>query len=406
MILKIYFYIISYNDIKEAIRIKKKIQNFFRRNDCLLWLFTVIATVFSVTLIASLQRAGDYNYLVSQIGAIVIGFIAAILISFIDYNIFIKFWWIFGIIAFILAMLVFLFGIQVAGTDDTAWIRLPGGFTVQPSEFIKICFIFTFTKHLSYLKEKDNINNFLGILTLFLHALIPIIIIHMQGDDGTVLIFAFIFLVMTFAAGVSVKYFAALGIFLVVSIPVMWTFILNNEHRNRILALFDLDGNALTNYGWQQYQGKVSIASGELTGSGLFNGQRVEYGIVPEQQNDFIFTVAGEELGFIGCILILAILFIIILKIALNATKITDYKGKYICYGVFALVSSQTIINIGMVLGFMPVVGITLPFFSAGGSSVLSMLICIGIIQSIVRYNQYEPEKIKVKIGSKDRIKI
>lgn len=228
----------------------------------------------------------------------------------------------------------------------------------------------------------------------------------MQGDDGTVLIFAMMFLVMTFAAGVPVKYFTTLGIIVIISIPIMWTFILNNEHRNRILALFDLDGNALTNYGWQQYQGKVSIASGQLNGSGLFNGQRVEYGIVPEQQNDFIFTVAGEELGFIGCILILAILFIIILRIALKGNKVSDYKGKYICYGIFALIASQTIINIGMVLGFIPVVGITLPFFSAGGSSVLSMLLCIGIVQSVVRYNQYEPERIKVKIGSKDRIKI
>lgn len=395
-----------YNGITEAIKIKKKIQIFFKRNDCLLWLFTVIATIFSVVLITSLQRAGDYNYLISQIGAIGIGFVAAIFISFIDYNIFIKFWWIFAIIAFILAAAVFAFGIQVAGTDDTAWIRLPGGFTVQPSEFIKICFIFTFTKHLSYLKEKDYLSKFFAIMTLFLHALIPIAIIHMQGDDGAVLIFAMIFLVMTFAAGVPVKYFTTLGIILIVSIPIMWTFILNNEHRNRILALFDLDGNALTNYGWQQYQGKVSIASGELSGSGIFNGQRVEYGIVPEQQNDFIFTVAGEELGFIGCISILAILFVIIIRIALKGNKVSDYKGKYICYGIFALIASQTMINIGMVLGFIPVVGITLPFFSAGGSSVLSMLLCIGIVQSVVRHNQYEPEKIKVKIGSKDRIKI
>ncbi len=390
----------------EAITIKKKLQIFFKRNDCLLWLFTVIATAFSIILITSLQRAGDYNYLLSQIAAICIGFVAAIFISFIDYNLFIKFWWIFAIIALILSLSVFIFGIQVEGTDDTAWIRLPGGFTVQPSEFIKICFIFTFTKHLSYLKEKNYLKNLFAILTLFLHALIPILIIHLQGDDGTVLIFAIMFLVMTFAAGVSVKYFITLGVILIVSVPILWTFILNNEHRNRILALFDLDGNALTNYGWQQYQGKVSIASGELYGSGLFNGQRVEYGIVPEQQNDFIFTVAGEELGFIGCVLILVILFVIIVRIALKANKVSDYKGKYICYGIFSLIASQTIINIGMVLGFIPVVGITLPFFSAGGSSVLSMLICIGIVQSVIRYNQYEPEKIKLKIGSKDRIKI
>lgn len=342
----------------------------------------------------------------TQVAAVLIGFAAAVFISFIDYHFFIKYWWLSAIVGLVLSVLVFLFGIQVTGTDDTAWIRLPGGFTVQPSEFIKICFIFTFTKHISYLKEKEIISKPYAVLSLLLHALIPIGIIHLQGDDGTVLIFAVIFLIMIFAAGVQVRYFAALGIFVVLSVPLLWNFVLNDEHRNRILALFDLDGNAMTNYGWQQYQGKVSIASGQLTGSGLFNGQRVEYGIVPEQQNDFIFTVAGEELGFIGCIIILLLLFLIILRIIINGKNTNDFSGKCICYGIFAMVSAQAIINIGMVLGFIPVVGITLPFFSAGGSSVLSMLICIGIVQSIVRYNQYEPEKIRLSIGRKDRVKI
>ena len=388
------------------VNIKRKAENFLKRNDCILWLFTIVAAIYSLLLISSLQRAGDYNYMFTQVIAVVLGFAGAIIISFIDYNIFIKRWWIFAIIALILAALVFLFGIQVEGTDDTAWIRLPGGITVQPSEFIKICFIFTFTKHLSYIQEKGLIKKFPAVMSLIIHALIPILVIHLQGDDGTVLIFAFIFLVMTFAAGVPAGYYIALGLLLITGAPIIWNFVLNSEHRSRILALFDLDGNALTNYGWQQYQGKVSIASGELSGSGLYNGSRVEYGIVPEQQNDFIFTVAGEELGFIGCVLILAVLFVIILRVIINGKNTNDIKGKYICYGIFALISSQTIINIGMVLGFVPVVGITLPFFSAGGSSVLSMLICVGIVQSVVKYNESEPDKIKVKIGKKDRIKI
>jgi rod shape determining protein RodA len=114
---------------------------------------------------------------------------------------------------------------------------------------------------------------------------------------------------MSYLAGVQARYFAILGGSLAVGLPLLWNVFLNNEHRNRILALFDLDGNALTTYGWQQYQGKVSIASGQAFGSGLYNGRRVEFGIVPEQENDFIFTVAGEEFGFIGCLILLAILF-------------------------------------------------------------------------------------------------
>ena len=149
------------------------------------------------------------------------------------------------------------------------------------------------------------------------------------------------------------------------------------------MAIFDLDGNALTNYGWQQYQGKVSIASGGMSGTGLGNGARVSSGIVPEQENDFIFTVAGEELGFIGCLLLLALILMIAVKIIIEAFKARDYLGKMLCVGVFAMISVQTIINIGMVLGLLPVIGITLPLFSSGGTSALAVLLAIGLVHSV-----------------------
>lgn len=386
--------------------ILKSIKDFFVHTDCILWLLTLTATVYSILLILSLQRAGDYNYLLTQGAAIFIGIGAAAVLALLDYGFLLKYWWIAAITAIALAGLVFVFGIQVAGTDDTAWIRLPGGFTVQPSEFIKICFIITFTKHLQHLQEHNKIKSFPGVCTLVFHALIPIMLIHMQGDDGTVLIFAFIFLVMTFTAGVQLRYYIALGIGLIVGIPLIWNFVLNDEHRNRILALFDLDGNAMTNYGWQQYQGKVSIASGQLSGKGLFNGARVGYGIVPEQQNDFIFTVAGEELGFIGCMLILLILLGILIRIMVNAMKSKDICGSFLCYGIFAMIASQTIVNIGMVLGFIPVVGITLPFFSTGGSSVLSMFMCLGIVQSVVMHHNREIDKVRLRAGHQNRMKL
>ncbi len=379
---------------------------FIRDKDLALWLLALTATVYSLLLISSLQRSVEYNYLFTQISAVVIGIISAVIISHMDYNIFIKRWWVFAAVGLILAVLVFIFGIRVEGTDDTAWIRLPGGISIQPSEFIKICFLITFTKHLTVLNDKDLIKKLSGILTLIAHALIPIVIIHLQGDDGTALIFALTVLVMVFSAGAPAPYFTVLGCAAVVFIPLLWSFVLNDEHRNRILALLDLDKNAMNTYGWQQYQGKVSIASGGLTGKGLFNGQRVEYGIVPEQQNDFIFTVAGEELGFIGCMAILLILLGIILRVLIDGRKTTDFTGRMLCMGIFAIIASQTVVNIGMVLGLIPVIGITLPFFSAGGSSVLSMLICIGIVQSVVRHKDLEPDKIKVKIGRRDRIKI
>ena len=384
----------------------RSLSDFFRKVDVVLWLLTISAIVYSLLLISSMQRSGEYNYLRPQLAAVVIGLIAAVIISVADYRFIIKKWYIALIVGLILAGLVFAFGIRVKGTDDTAWIELPGGYTFQPSEFIRICFIITFSKHLSFLTEKNMIQSLPGVLTLAAHAVIPMIVIHLQGDDGTVLVFALIFLIMSFIAGVQLRYFAILGGLLTVGIPLIWNVFMNDEHRNRFLALWDLDGNALTNYGWQQYQGKVSLASGEMSGSGLYNGSRVEFGIVPEQENYFIMTVAGEELGFIGCMLLIVLLFGIIIKVLMNASAATEFEGKYLCTGVFASLATQTIINIGMVLGFFPVIGITLPLFSSGGTSAMSTLVCIGLVQSVRGHNMDDMEKAKIRRGSQSRMRI
>ena len=384
----------------------QSLSDYFKRTDLILWLLTLSAVVYSFLLILSMQRAGDYNYLRTQLIAVISGLIAAVIISLADYRFLIKKWYFAALLAAAAALSVFVFGMRVSGTDDTAWIVLPGGITVQPSEFIKICFMITLSKHLSYLREKDRLKSVGGVISLALHAVVPMAVIHLQGDDGAVLIFAFIFLIMSFVAGIQLRYFAISGGLLLTGIPVLWRFFLNDEHRSRIMALFDLDGNAMTNYGWQQYQGKVSIAGGELAGRGLFNGPRVALGIVPEQENDFIMTVAGEELGFIGCLILMAILFGICVLIIINAAKAFDFRGKCLCAGVFATIASQTVINIGMVLGFLPVIGITLPFFSAGGTSVMSTIICIGLVQSVRGHNSGDMDKAEIRRESLSRIRM
>lgn len=361
----------------------RNIKNFFTKTDRMLWLMTIAAVVYSVLLIGSMQRTSNYNYLTSQIIAIIIGYVIAVAISLVEYENILKLWGLFAGIGIVLILLVFFFGINVTGTDDTAWIRLPGGFSFQPSELVKLIFIITFTKHLQLLKKSEKLESLFGVLSLVVHMAIPVALIHFQGDDGTVLVFVFMFIIMAFAGGVQVRYFLIMLLAVGVSVPILWNFVLNDEHKNRFMAIFNLDGNALTNYGWQQYQGKVSIASGGLYGEGLGNGVRVAQSIVPEQENDFIFTVAGEELGFVGCLLLLAILFAILTKIIINAIKARDYTGKLICVGVFSMICTQTIVNIGMVLGLLPVVGITLPFFSSGGTSILSVLIGIGLVESV-----------------------
>ncbi len=375
--------------------ILKKFKQFFIKTDKTLWLLTIIATVYSVILIQSMQRGYSYNYLTSQILAIIIGYILAIFMTIIDYQRIADKWILFIILSLILLIMVFFLGINVTGTDDTAWIVLPGGLSFQPSEFVKVFFIISLSKHMQILQERDRIHSLLGVLSMLLHTAVPVVMIHAQGDDGTVLVFLFIFVIMAFVGGVQLRYFLIMILLVATAVPIAWNFILNEEQKNRFLAIFDLDGNALTNYGWQQYQGKVSIASGGLSGTGLGNGARVSSGIVPEQENDFIFTVAGEELGFIGCLLLLAIILMIAVKIIINAFSARDYLGKMLCVGVFAMISVQTIINIGMVLGLLPVIGITLPLFSSGGTSALAVLMGIGLVHSV----HYHREEVDTYTG-------
>ena len=373
----------------------KNLKKFFTKTDKILWLLTIAATVYSVILINSMQRASSYNYLTSQILAIVAGYIMMIALTIIDYEKIMNLWWLLGGISLALLALVFVIGYNVTGTDDTAWIVLPGGLSFQPSEFVKVMFIITLSKHMQFLRDSEKLHSLLGVISLLIHMAVPVAMIHMQGDDGTVLVFVFVFIIMAFIGGVQLRYFLIMILVAAAGIPLLWNYVLNDEHKNRMSAIFDLDGNALTNYGWQQYQGKVSIASGGLSGTGLGSGARVASGIVPEQENDFILTVAGEELGFIGCVLLLTILLLIAVKILINAMSAGDYAGKMLCVGVFSMITVQTVINVGMVLGLLPVIGITLPFFSSGGTSMLSMLIGVGLVHSV----HYHKTRVKAPDG-------
>lgn len=360
-----------------------KIKTFFIKTDKLLWMLTIAVTVYSMVLISSMQRSSGYSYLTPQLLAAAAGYFIVFVLTLIDYSYIARLWWLFAGLSLIMLMLVFFIGINVSGTDDTAWINLPGGLSFQPSEIVKIFFIITLSKHMQVLHDSERLHSLFGVVTLLIHTAIPVVMIHKQGDDGTVLVFVFVFLIMAFIGGVQLRYFLIMILLLSAGIPILWNYVLNEEHKNRLTAIFDLDGNAMTNYGWQQYQGKVSIASGGMNGTGLGNGARVASGIVPEQENDFILTVAGEELGFIGCVLLISLILLVCAKILLNALSARDYLGKMLCIGVFAMISIQTIINVGMVLGLLPVIGITLPFFSSGGTSLLSVLTGIGLVHSV-----------------------
>ena len=163
----------------------KGLKKFFTKSDLILWLLAISASVYSLILINSMQRSSDYSYMTPQVLALTLGYVAAIALTVIDYEKIARLWWLLIGASLVLLLLVFIIGRRVSGTDDTAWITLPGGISFQPSELVKIFFIITFSKHMQLLKESELLHNLAGVITLVIHMAVPVAMIHAQGDDGT-----------------------------------------------------------------------------------------------------------------------------------------------------------------------------------------------------------------------------
>jgi len=222
----------------------------------------------------------------------------------------------------------------------------------------------------------------MNVLTFVLHLSIPIVLILFQPDLGTATVFFFIFFVLLFVAGISWKYIlGALGT-LVPIIPVLWFFVLKDYQKLRIINLFHPE-NDPSGSGYHVVQSKITIGSGQLTGTGLFNGASQYNNFLPERHTDFIFSVICEELGLIGGLLCIALLIAIIVRCIQIGLNSKNSLGKYICLGVASMFTFHVFENIGMCIGIMPVTGIPLPFFTYGGSSILTNLIAIGLVLNV-----------------------
>lgn len=362
----------------------KSIQNCIKYSDKILWSIILVIALYSMLLVASVSREG-FNYLTIQFISVMLGMIGALLLQTINYKVISKYYIWIGIFCILFIIYTLFMGVTVEGSSGVnarAWIKLPGGITFQPSELVKIGFIITFAKHLSIVKNTDNFKDIKNICLLGAHALIPVILTHMQGDDGAAIIFLCIAITMSFMAGLPLRYFGALVVLGAIFMPIAWNFVLADYQKKRIITQMNPEGDPL-NMGYQQIQGKLSIGSGGLFGTGLFKGPRVANNVVPIQESDFIFSVAGEELGFVGCVLIILLLLLLIFRIGFIARKCNDTIGSFICFGFIGLILSQTIFNLGMCLSLLPVMGVTLPFFSVGGSSAACLYLGIGILQNI-----------------------
>ncbi len=346
---------------------------------------------------------GDYRRALVQAGAAALGLAIAILLSNIDYRSLVKVWPVHVAVTWGLVLPTLFIrnvtlgpltiGYNAGDTDNYSWYKL-AGFTFQPTELAKISFILTFAMHLNNVRGKINEPKELG--KLLLHMLAPIAIIHVQGDDGTAIIYGIIACCMMFAAGISWKYIfgavAAAGAAIAVAFAFFSDSIGKGYQWYRILAVVDPEnktGWAPTEAIWkniiyQQQRGEIALGSGGIFGNGIFDGR---YYSVPNAHNDFIFSWIGNATGFVGCCVVLGVLFAIVVKTFTTGAKSEDMLGSFICAGIGGALLAQIAVNVGMNLRVLPVIGVTLPFYSAGGSSVLMLYICVGLVLSVYMHN-------------------
>ncbi|MEE1054452.1 MAG: FtsW/RodA/SpoVE family cell cycle protein [Acutalibacteraceae bacterium] len=357
-----------------------KIADYFREADKILLILSIFTSLYgTVAVFSATYYKETYRPAITQFGAMLLGLMAAVIISAYDYEKIAKRWYIVAAIGLIPVILTFFIGFAPEGTDDKAWLDL-GVTTFQPSELLKVCFTVTFAVHLK--RIKPNINKLKYLIPLCIHGAFPVLLIHFQGDDGTALVFAVMVLFMMWTAGVSWKYFLLAFSAAAVASPFIYFFVMNDQHRERIKSLFnpvkDIQG-----IDYQQWRGSVALANGGWTGQGFLKGDLTQAGAVPESHNDFIFVSIGEEFGFLGCLVVMLLLAAICLRCIRIARICSNDMGKYICVGIFAMIFAQSVINIGMCTSVLPVIGVTLPFFSAGGTSLLCLFLGVGLVLNV-----------------------
>ena len=338
-----------------------------------------ILAVYSATL-----SYGQNRYVIIQSVAAVLGILLMTALSFIDYRQFAKKYRLVILLNVALLLFTYVFGEGVTDKTNANWINL-GFIKIQPSEFAKILFIYAFAAHLYFVR--DRINKFFTAMTLFLHAAIIIGLTFLQKDLGTLTIFLFIFAVMCFAGNLNIWYFIAGIAGIVAASPFIWTK-LNYFQKQRILAPYDIsiDPNAI-GVRHQAVRSMTAISLGGIDGSGYMHG-KITQGNFSAKHTDMIFATICEEFGFIGALVIIGLYIFLVVRIILVAIRSENTFGCLVCTGVAAMFVIQIIENIGMCLGILPVIGITLPFLSYGGSSALSTYIAIGLVLSVSTHKE------------------
>lgn len=337
------------------------------------------ASIFGLIAIFSATRGPDGAtfFLMKQGIFFVVGLIGMSIVASVDYRVYRDFLGLIGIVTGTVLVLVLIIGADVKGTKG--WFRF-GPVSLQPAEFAKLALIIVlaalFTGRAGSI-EAPRIMGALGALGGVAFLVLA------EGETGSVLVYCFIALGIFFAAGVQLR----VVLLLIVSGVIVFSLILSmgllaSYQEDRLTAFLDVDAVA-QDAGYNQRQSKFAVGSGGITGQGLFQGPQTQNGFVPEQETDFIFTVIAEELGFVGAVAILALEALLLLRVFRIAQLSRDAFGTLLCLGVFSMFLIQVFQNVGMTLQLMPITGITMPFVSYGGSSLLTSLMAIGMVQSV-----------------------
>ena len=322
-------------------------------------------------------------YLKRHILNILIGALLAYGTTLIDYRLlraYTPIIWLASVIGLVI-VLIPGFGSKINGAR--AWISLPGGFQLQPAELAKIAIIVGIAMIMADRENANQDPTDLDVLKALAISAVPVLLIVAQPDLGTVLIISAAILAMISASGAPSRWVIGLLILAVIGVfTAIQTGAVSQYQIARLQSFVDPSADPQAT-GYQLRQSRITIGSGGILGKGLFNGPQTNGRFVPEQQTDFIFTVAGEELGFIGCSLILALYLLLFLRAFAICRRSSDLFGRLVCIGVIAWFSFQAFENIGMSMGLMPMTGVPLPFLSYGGSSMFANLIGVGLLQNV-----------------------
>lgn len=358
---------------------RSKFRGFIKNMDFILAALTFAAAVFGIIMISSAGGENGGKYVMVQSGAFVLGTIVVCAMMFLDYEYLSRISLYLSGATLVLLVLVLIPGIGKVQGGARSWFMF-GSLGFQPAEVAKIVFIILYARLLS--EHESSINKPSNIAKLIGCAALPAALILMQPDFGTGAVFIFTAVAMLFIAGIARRYIIGGIAGVAVLCPIMWFFVLLDYQKTRILSVFNPESDP-GGAGYQVIQSKLAIGSGRIFGAGLYHGPSQLNNSLPERHTDFIFSVICEELGIIGALLVIILMCAIIIRCIYIGMNARNSLGTYMCVGVAAMLIFQTFENIGMCVGLFPVTGITLPFFSYGGSSLLTTMMAIGLVMSV-----------------------